>query len=192
MTRRKCRAVDEKREQYKAGCEHRYEALCVLIEGCVLGDPESQHQSQRSAQSAPDDRIFVGGTDRLGEFDEFEQRHEHEQHKGASRECRRYQHRKQQQIMGIDIAEQPWNKDRGEDKNQGAGPKGELVPEVGQERPIVGRDARTAERADGQSGGQHGDDARYMKQALGDDKNAISERQGQSGLREAVVANPLE
>ncbi len=28
-----------------------------------------------------------------------------------------------------------------------------------------------------------------MKQALGDDKNSISERQSQSSLREAVVAN---
>src|SRR5690348_14577312 len=92
--------------------------------------------------------------------------------------------------MGIDVAEQPWNKDRSEDKDQRAGPKGDLVPEVGQERPIVGRDARTAERTNGQSGGQHRDDARYVKQALGGDKTAVSERQGQSRLREAVVANP--
>ena len=31
-----------------------------------------------------------------------------------------------------------------------------------------------------------------MQQALGDHKNAISERQGQSRLREAVVANPRD
>src|SRR5438128_1104499 len=74
--------------------------------------------------------------------------------------------------MGIDIAEQPWNKDRGEDKDQGAGPKSELVPEISQERPIVRRDARTAERANRQSGGQHGHDTRYMKPALGEDQSA--------------------
>src|SRR5207244_5513793 len=37
---------------------------------------------------------------------------------------------------------------------------------------------------------QHGNDSRYMKEALGDDENAVSERQSESGLSEAVVANP--
>src|SRR5207245_10055743 len=92
--------------------------------------------------------------------------------------------------MDINIAEQSWNKNRREDKDQGAGPKSDLIPKIGQERPVVGSDARTTQSADGQRRRQHGNDTRYMKEALGGNEDAISERQSESGISEPGGANP--
>ena len=69
-------------------------------------------------------------------------------------------------------------------------PESDLLPEIGEEAPVVGRDARPSKAVDREAGRQNGDDARDMENTLGDNKNEIGERNRQRALGEAVVARP--
>ena len=67
MTGRKVVAVDQQREQDKAGRQHRDETLNVVRQRWILGDREREHQGQRAPHPAPGDRELVGVADRLGQ-----------------------------------------------------------------------------------------------------------------------------
>ena len=69
-------------------------------------------------------------------------------------------------------------------------PEGDLLPEIGEERPVVRRDAGAPEGADRQAGRQHRHHAGDMEQALGHDEGEIGERDRQRRLGEPVVARP--
>src|SRR5271169_5166706 len=69
-------------------------------------------------------------------------------------------------------------------------PEGDLGPEVGEERPVVRRDARASEGADGQACRQHGDHTRYVEEPLGRYEGKISKRYRQRRFGEPIIAGP--
>ena len=143
------RAVDEQGEHHEAGREHGNEVLDLRAEGGVLGGGQRQHQGQRAAQAAPGHGELVGRTDRLGELEPLERRYQDEQHQQARRKGCPHQHGQQQQVVAVDAAEQLGHEDRRENEDQRACPERDLVPEIGQERPVVGSDPGTARARSG-------------------------------------------
>ena len=69
-------------------------------------------------------------------------------------------------------------------------PERDLLPEIGEEGPVVRRDARPSKAVDREAGRQNSHDARDMEKTLGRNKNEIGERNRQRSLGEAVVARP--
>ena len=129
---------------------------------------ERQHQGQRAAQAAPGDGELVGGADRLGEPREAQQRQEQEQHQRAGpRRPRRSARRSASRSCNCMSTQQLRHQDRRQHEDERMRPEGDLLPEIGEERPIVGRDARPPEGADRHAGRtaprpprKHGRDAR--------------------------------
>ena len=130
-------AVDEEREQDKAGRQDGDEASYLGSKRRILGDRERQHQRQCSAQPAPDDGELVGAIDRLAEPEPLQQRHEPEQREECGpRKRLRSGRQAGWQSWGADIDEQPRHQDCGEHENQRARPERDLLPKLAQERPI--------------------------------------------------------
>ena len=69
-------------------------------------------------------------------------------------------------------------------------PESDLLPEIGEERPVVRRDAGPSEGADRHAGGKHRHDPGDMEETLGRDEGEIGERDRQRPLGEPVVARP--
>ena len=185
-----CRAVDEQREQHEAGGEHRDEPLDLRLQRRVLRDGQRQHQGQGAAQAAPGDGELVGGADRLGELGQAQQRQEQEQHQEARGEHSHDQRREQHDIVELHVEQQLRHQNGSQHEHQRMRPEGDLRPEIGDERPVVGGDARPPGGADGQSGAEHRDDARNMHDLFGGDEDEIGKRDGQRRFGQPIVARP--
>ena len=181
------RAVDQEREQHQARGEHRHESLHFRLQRGIsqCDGSERQHQGQRAAQAAPGDSQLIGSADRLGQFCQAQQRQKQEQHQEARREHGHDQRRDKHEIMELHVEQQLRHQDRSQHEHQRMRPEGYLGPEIGDERPIVGRYARPPGGADGQSGAENGDDAGHMQDVLGGDEKRDRVARGSASLRPA-------
>ena len=186
------RAVDQQREQDHAGGEHRHKSLHFRLQRGILSDGERQHQGQRAAQAAPGDRQLIGSADRLGQFGQAQERQKQEQHQDARSERSHNQRRDQHDIVELHVEQQLRHQNRSQHEHQGMRPEGDLSPEIGNERPIVGSDARSPKGADGQPGAEHRDHAGNMHKVFGGDEDKIGKRDGQRRFGQAIVARPRD
>ena len=159
-------AVDEQGEQHEAGPEDRDEALDLGLDRAVLGDPERERQRDRAAQRAPHDHELVARADRVREAGGAEQRQQAEQHHRARDERGERDHADQQHVVPGDADHQPRHQHRGQDEDQRARPERQLLPEVEQEGPVLGREAPARLDIDHQPRHHHRGHARDFKVVL--------------------------
>ena len=157
-------SVDKEREQYEAGGEDGNDILDVGIDVGVLGHRQRQRQRDRTTQPAPGDGKFVGGADRLGEFEELERRHQHEQNGDARGQRCRDHNQQKPQIREVNSAQQPRHKRGGANENQRARPEARLLPDPLEIPPIVGCEPDACDGARGEPGADDCDNARHLKQ----------------------------
>ena len=183
-------AVDQEREQHEAGRQDRDEALDLGVDGAVLGDRERERERDRAAQAAPEDHELVAVADALGEPRRAQERQEAEQHDRARQQRAERHDADQQEVVELHADHQARHQDRRQDEHQRARPEPQLRPDVLQEGAIVRVEAVAAERAHHQPRGDHGDHARDIEVALGQDVDDVGQRQRQGHLGEARVPQP--
>ncbi len=184
------RAVDQKGEQHEAGRQHRDEVARLARQEGIFGHRERQHQGERAPQAPPGDGELVDGADRLGESREAKERHQEEEHREPRGEGRGDQQGDQCELAPVHVEQQLRHQDRSQEKNERMGPEGDLLPEIGEERPVVRRDPGPSEGADGKAGREHRHHPRDIEQPLRRDEGEIGERDRQRPLGQPVVARP--
>ncbi len=184
------RAVDQKGEEDEAGRQHRDEVAGLARQQGIFGHGERQDQGERPPQAAPGDGELVDGADRLGEPREAQEWHEEEEHRKPRGEGRGDQDRNQFELAPVHVEQQLRHQDRGQEKDERMGPEGDLLPEIGEERPVVRRDPGPTEGADRQAGREHRHHPRDIEQPLRRDEDEIGERDRQRSLGQPVVARP--
>ena len=156
----------------------------------IFGDRERQHQGQRAPQAPPGDGELVDGADRLGEPREAEERQQEEEHREPRGEGRGDQHRDQHEVAPVHVEQQLRHQDRRQQEDERMRPEGDLLPEIGEERPVVGRDPGPPEGADREAGREHRHDPGDIEETLRRDEGEIGERDRQRPLGQPVVARP--
>ncbi len=88
------------------------------------------------------------------------------------------------------VQEQLRHQNRSQHEHQRMRPEGDLSPQVGDERPVVGRDSRSPKGADRQSRTEHRNHAGNMHDLFSDDENKIGERDRQRRFGQPIVPGP--
>ena len=121
---------------------------------------------------------------------EAQHRQQQEQDGEAGGERRDDEDRHQHEVAPTHVEQQSRHQDRRQQEDERMRPEGDLLPEIVEERPVVGRDAGAPESADRQARREHGDDPGDVEQTLRGDEGEIGERDRQRSLGEPVVARP--